>query len=165
RQFFTQAILTPGFNNKSIEWTNKLWKELEDRWLLLKKDNDDIKIDLESWIHRFTHDMIAVVTTGERAYSMESYFDTVSDVKLEHPPALLDDAERFVKGIRQHMAYTGIAIGVPDVIRRYVPMARSGAKRFSDNKDYLFGKINKLVKRRRREIEDTPLDQPLESHD
>src|SRR6185369_6394575 len=80
-------------------------------------------------------------------------------------PALLDDAERFVKGIRQHMAYTGIAIGVPDVIRRYVPMARSGAKRFSDNKDYLFGKINKLVKRRRREIEDTPLDQPLESHD
>src|SRR5438094_58000 len=24
RQFFTQAILTPGFNNKSIDWTNKL---------------------------------------------------------------------------------------------------------------------------------------------
>src|SRR4051794_28489355 len=40
RQFFTQAILSPKFTHEAMEWTNKLFNELENYWnkLYLKEE-------------------------------------------------------------------------------------------------------------------------------
>ncbi|CAJ0828695.1 2443_t:CDS:2 [Entrophospora sp. SA101] len=123
RQFFTQAILSPGFDNKSLDWANKLLKEMEQYWQLLKNENGDkVAINLDAWVHRFTHDIITVVTTGERAYSMAYYLNTLSDKHLDYPSALLEDSERFIKGVRTHFLGGPIFIAVPSIIRHYLPM-------------------------------------------
>ncbi|PKC09711.1 hypothetical protein RhiirA5_415300 [Rhizophagus irregularis] len=40
RQFFSQAILSPKFTDEAIDWTNKLFDELESYWdkLFLKEE-------------------------------------------------------------------------------------------------------------------------------
>ena len=43
----------------------------------------------------------------------------------------------------------------------YVPFVREKWKGFLKNRDYLFDKVHKIIKERRIEIENTPLDQPL----
>ncbi|CAH1759802.1 2306_t:CDS:2 [Entrophospora sp. SA101] len=165
RQFFTQAILSPGFDNKSLDWTIKLLKEMEKYWQLLKNENDNkIVINLESWIHRFTHDVISVVTTGERAYSMACYLNTLCDKNLDYPSTILGDSERFIEGVRTHFLGAPFFIAVPNVIRHYFPMAKTRSKKIIDNRVYLSGQIDKVVKKRRKEIENIPLGQ-IESHD
>nr|CAG8439859.1 2098_t:CDS:2 [Entrophospora candida] len=166
RQFFTQAILSPGFDNKSLDWSNKLLKEMEQYWQLLNNENGGkVAINLDAWVHRFTHDIISVVTTGERAYSMAYYLNTLSDKHLDHPSALLEDSERFIKGVRTHFLGAPIFIAVPSIIRHYLPMVKASSKKIIDNRVYLSGKIDEFIKKRRKEIENTPLGQPIESHD
>ena len=49
RQFFTQAILLPSFTSEAIDWTNRLFNELESYWnkLYLKEEiiKEKIKIN------------------------------------------------------------------------------------------------------------------------
>ena len=81
-QFFIQAI--PKFTNKAIDWTNRLFNELESYWnkLYLKssKENKN-KLDFTAWFNQYTNDMIIKLLTGERFYSMAGYFNTISDEK------------------------------------------------------------------------------------
>ena len=70
RQFFTQAILAPKFTQEAIDWTNKLFNELEGYWnkLYLKeefiKENKNI-LDFSAWLNRYTNDMIIALITGD----------------------------------------------------------------------------------------------------
>ncbi|PKC57750.1 cytochrome P450 [Rhizophagus irregularis] len=46
-------------------------------------------------------------------------------------------------------------------IRRYVPFVRGKMNKLIENRDYLINSLYKVIKQRRIEIENTPLDQPL----
>src|ERR1051325_525062 len=80
RQFFTQAILSPKFTQEAIDWTNKLFNELENYWdkLYLKEEivgENKNAFDFSAWLNRYTNDMIIAVTTGERSYTMAGYYN------------------------------------------------------------------------------------------
>uniref|UniRef100_U9U7V9 Cytochrome P450 n=1 Tax=Rhizophagus irregularis (strain DAOM 181602 / DAOM 197198 / MUCL 43194) TaxID=747089 RepID=U9U7V9_RHIID len=96
RQFFAQAILSPKFNNEAVYWTNKLFNELEGYWNKLFLKEEIIKEN------QYTNDMIIKLLTGERSYSMAAYFDTLSDEKSDHPPAIVNDSVKLVQSIRKH---------------------------------------------------------------
>jgi hypothetical protein len=55
RQFFSQSMMTPKFNNQTIEWARELWEEMESYWNEL---GEDYEVDLIKWMHRFTNEMI-----------------------------------------------------------------------------------------------------------
>ena len=40
RQFFSQAMMTPSFNQQTIEWTNELWEEMESCWNKLGENHE-----------------------------------------------------------------------------------------------------------------------------
>ena len=59
RQFFTQAILSPKFTQEAIDWTNKLFNELESYWdkLYLKEEivgENKNAFDFSAWLNRYT---------------------------------------------------------------------------------------------------------------
>ncbi|CAJ0915236.1 18527_t:CDS:2 [Entrophospora sp. SA101] len=90
--------------------------------------------DVEHVDKLFTHDVISVVTTGERAYSMACYLNTLCDKNLDYPSTILGDSERFIEGVRTHFLGAPFFIAVPNVIRHYFPMAKTRSKKIIDNR-------------------------------
>ncbi|GES74966.1 cytochrome P450 [Rhizophagus clarus] len=166
RQFFTQAILAPKFSHEAIDWTNKLFNELEGYWnkLYLKeeiiRENKNV-LDFSAWLNRYTNDMIIVLTTGERSYTMAGYFNIQGDEKADHPLPIVDDSEKFVRAFRKHLLNVAIFVLLPPFIRHYVPFVKSKANDLIQNVRSIYDRIDTIVKRRREEIKNTPLDKPL----
>ncbi|PKK77491.1 cytochrome P450 [Rhizophagus irregularis] len=166
RQFFAQAILSPKFTNEAIDWTNKLFNELEGYWnkLFLKekiiKENQD-KLDFAAWLHHYTNDMIIKLLTGERSYSMAAYFDTLSDEKSDHPLAIVDDSVKLVQALRKHLIGFIMFVYVPPFLRHYIPFFKNKADDLLQNVRFINKRLDEIIKKRRQAIENTPLDKPL----
>jgi hypothetical protein len=50
RHFFNQAILSPKFTNEAIDWTSKLFNELESYWDKFFLKEEIIKENKINWI-------------------------------------------------------------------------------------------------------------------
>ncbi|CAI2196850.1 6075_t:CDS:2, partial [Funneliformis geosporum] len=165
RHFFTQAILAPKFTKKAIDWSNDLFNELESYWnKLYLKDDDQNKLDCSAWFNRYTNDMIIALTTGERSYRMASYFNTQGDEKAEYQQSLIDDSENFIQAFRKQILEAPIFLIIPPFIRHYVPFFKSKSDAILRNVEFIYQKLESIIKKRRQEIENTSLDKPL-SHD
>ncbi|PKY17697.1 cytochrome P450, partial [Rhizophagus irregularis] len=166
RQFFSQAILSPKFTNEAIDWTNKLFNELEGYWnkLFLKEEiikESENKLDLTAWFNQYTNDMIIKLLTGERSYSMAAYFDTLSDEKSDHPSAIVNDSVKLVQAFRKHLLGFVLFINVSSFLRHYVPFFKNKADDLLQNIRFINKRLDEIIKRRRQTIENTPLDESL----
>ncbi|CAB5203667.1 unnamed protein product [Rhizophagus irregularis] len=168
RQFFSQAILSPKFTNEAIDWTNKLFNELEGYWnkLFLKeeiiKENKN-KLDFTAWFNQYTNDMIIKLLTGERSYSMAAYFDTLSDEQSDHPSAIVDDSVKLVQAFRKHLLGFIMFVYVSPFLRHYIPFFKSKADDLLLNLRFINKRLDEIIKRRRQAIENTSLDKPLKN--
>ncbi|GES83213.1 cytochrome P450 [Rhizophagus clarus] len=164
RHFFTQAILSPKFIHEATYWTSKLFNELENYWdkLYINGNNNKKVFDFSTWSHQFTNDMIISLLTGERSYTMAGYFNEISDNdKAERPSALIDETVNFVHAIRKHiMGFSTFQIVSP-FLRNYFPYFKKKSDDMKQNLKYLNQRFDSIIKKRRQEIENTPLDQPL----
>ncbi|CAG8443628.1 13447_t:CDS:2 [Funneliformis caledonium] len=161
RHFFTQAILAPKFTKKAIDWTNELFNELEIYWNKLYLKDVQNKLNCSAWLHRYANDMIIALTTGERSYTMASYFNIQSDEKSEHPQALVDDSENFVQAFRKQILGGPLFIFIPPFFRHYVPFFKSRSDALLRNIEFIYQRLESIIKRRRQEIEISSLDKPL----
>ncbi|RIB03872.1 cytochrome P450 [Gigaspora rosea] len=143
RYFFNKAILTPSFNNEAVKWTNIMSQELEGYWkplgnLNLSKDNlkflNDwqIEIDMAEWARRFTSDMIVILITGERSYTMASYYNLHSPVKVTRSNPLIEDSERFVKAFSDYHFGFHIFMYFGYFSRRYRPEKKKRRKEIEE---------------------------------
>ncbi|PKC73682.1 cytochrome P450 [Rhizophagus irregularis] len=160
RQFFTQAILSPKFTNEAIDWTNRIFNELEGYWNKLFQENKN-KLDFTAWFNQYTNDMIIKLLTGERSYSMAAYFDTLSDEKSDHPPAIVNDSVKLVHALRKHLLGFIIFAFVPPFLRHYIPFFKNKADDLLQNVRFINERLDEIIKRRRQAIENTSLDKPL----
>ncbi|PKY17814.1 cytochrome P450 [Rhizophagus irregularis] len=163
RHFFTQAILSPKFVHEATYWTCKLFEELESYWnkLYFKGDNKNV-LDFSLWSNQFTNDMIFTLLTGERSYSMASYFNELSDnEKAERPSALIDETVKFVQAIHKYLMGILLFQIVSPFLRHYFPYFKNKSDDMIENLKYLNQRFDSIIKRRRQEIENTPLDKPL----
>ncbi|PKC06118.1 cytochrome P450 [Rhizophagus irregularis] len=160
RQFFTQAILSPKFTNEAIDWTNRIFNELEGYWNKLFQENKN-KLDFTAWFNQYTNDMIIKLLTGERSYSMAAYFDTLSDEKSDHPSAIVDDSVKLVQALRKHLIGFIMFVYVPPFLRHYIPFFKNKADDLLQNVRFINERLDEIIKRRRQAIENTSLDKPL----
>ncbi|CAB4431637.1 unnamed protein product [Rhizophagus irregularis] len=162
RQFVSQAMMTPNFNDKIITRTIELWREMESYWNIIGENKE---LDLKKWMSRFTNEIIFEVSTGVKNNSVASYYSTLipenyaslnkkEKEKIEETEKFIQSLEIFDKGLIYFFMFNKL-------IRRYVPFIRGQINNFLKNRDYLFDKIYNIIKERRVEIENTPLDQPL----
>ncbi|RIB07067.1 cytochrome P450 [Gigaspora rosea] len=175
RYFFNKAILTPSFNHEAVKWTNIMSQELEGYWkslgnLNLSKDNlknlNDwqLEIDMAEWVRRFTSDMIVILITGERSYTMASYYNLYNPVKVIHSNPLIEDSERFVKAFSDYLFGITIFMYFGYFSRRYYPGIKDKVKHLLNNRDYVFEALDIIIKKRRKEIEEMPVGTKL-GHD
>ncbi|CAG8746706.1 14685_t:CDS:2 [Cetraspora pellucida] len=163
RQFFTQSMLTPSFSHQAVEWTNELWKEMESYWNKLDESDE---LDITKWMHRFTNEIIFKIATGVKNNAVAAYHHIVvvpESIKSlnENEQEKLKYSENFVQSIQTYMGGIGYFFVFNKFIRNNFPFIRGKVKSLLKNKDDLFDKISKIIKERRTEIENTPLDQPL----
>ncbi|PKC72228.1 cytochrome P450 [Rhizophagus irregularis] len=162
RQFFTQALITPSFNRQAIEWTNELWKEME---IYFNNLGEDYELDLIKWMRRFTNEMIFKIATGTKNDAIASYYNILindnkntlnekENEKLKEAKKFIESGETYLEGMFYFFAFNKFT-------RNNVPFIRDKVKKLLKNKDYLFDKVYTIIKERRIEIENTPLDQPL----
>ncbi|CAB4395366.1 unnamed protein product [Rhizophagus irregularis] len=167
RNFFSQAILSPRFVNEAPHLINKLFNELESYWdkLYLKEgviNENRNKTDVSTWFNLFTNDVIITLLTGERSYTMAGYFNELSDdEKAERPSALIDETVKFVHAIRKHFMGLLIFQFVPPFLRHYFPYFKNKSDDILQNIEFINQRMDAIIKRRREEIENTPLDKPL----
>uniref|UniRef100_A0A1D1XKT0 Cytochrome P450 83B1 n=1 Tax=Anthurium amnicola TaxID=1678845 RepID=A0A1D1XKT0_9ARAE len=161
RQFFDQSMLTPNFNYQAVEWVNELCKEMETCWNNL---GENYELDLCKWMHRFTNEIIFKISTGVKNNSVTYYYNFVLESKntsKEKKGEIVDESEMFVKSIETYIGGLIYISIFNNFMLHYVPFIRGKWKGFMENKEYLFDKLLKVVKERKIEIENTPLDQPL----
>ncbi|GBC07880.1 hypothetical protein RclHR1_07750007 [Rhizophagus clarus] len=162
RHFFTQAILSPKFTHEATYWTSKLFNELESYWDKLYISGDKNVFDFSTWSNQFTNDMIISLLTGERSYTMAGYFNELSDnEKAERSSALIDETVKFVHAIRKHLLGSLMFQMVSPFLRHYFPYFKNKSDDIKQNLKYLNQKFDSIIKKRRQEIENTPLDKPL----
>ncbi|PKY56552.1 cytochrome P450 [Rhizophagus irregularis] len=158
------AILSPKFTNEAIEQTNELFNELGSYLgkLFLKeeiiKENKN-KLDFSEWFHHYTIDIVIMLLTGKRSYSMAAYFDTLSDEKIDYPSARVEDSVKLFRAFRKSVMGYSTFLVVPPFIRHYVPFFNT-----LQTLDFVKQTLNAMIKNRRQEIENTPLNEPLQ-HD
>jgi hypothetical protein len=163
RQFFTQAMMTPSFNHQAIEWTIELWEKMESHWNSLGENRE---LDLSKWMHRFTHDMIFRISTGVKNEAVTSYYNTLifednNETLSEKEKEKIKETEFFVQSIDTFIRGALPFVILNKYIRRYIPFVRGKINKLMENREYLLDSLYKIIKQRRIEIENTPLDQPL----
>jgi hypothetical protein len=168
RYFFNQAILSPKFTDEVIDWTNKLFNELENYWndLFLKEEiirENRNRLDLAKWFNHYTNDIIIKLLTGEKSYSMASYFDILSD-KKSLPLAIVEDSVKFIEALRGQVKAITTYFVIPAFFRHYVPIFKNIAENGIKTMQFIEQRLIEITRRRRQEIDNTPLYKPL-SHD
>ncbi|GBC07861.1 hypothetical protein RclHR1_07730014 [Rhizophagus clarus] len=163
RQFYSQAMMTPSFNYQAIEWTNELWNEMETCWNNL---GENYELDLIKWMYRFTNEIIFRISTGVKNDSVTSYYKKITlennNITLnEKEIGKIEESEKFIKSIDTFLKGIIYFVIFNKFMRHYVPFIRGKVKNLLKNRDYLYDKIFDIIKKRRIEIENTPLDQPL----
>ncbi|PKY25422.1 cytochrome P450 [Rhizophagus irregularis] len=169
RHFISQAILSPKFSDETINWTNKLFNELENYWnkLFLKEEiikENKVQLDFSKWFDHYTNDMIISLLIGEISYSMAAYFDTLSgdsDEKSDYQLAIFNDSAKLVQAIRKHLAEYYKLFSVPSFLRKYIPFFKNKTNDMLHNMGFINQRLSVIIKRRRQEIDNTPLDEPL----
>jgi hypothetical protein len=136
---------------------------MKSHWNSLKENRE---LDLSKWMHRFTHDMIFRVATGVKNGAVTSYYNTLipeDNIRSlsEKEKEKVKEKERFVQSVDTFIRGFMPFLTLSKFIRHYVPFVRGKMNKLMENRDYLLDSLYKIIKQRRIEIENTPLDQPL----
>jgi cytochrome P450 len=159
RQIFNQALMTPNFNNQAIEWTSEIWDKMESYWNKLGENHE---LDLTKWVRRFTTDMIFRIATGVKNDSLTPYYNTfILEKNNDLNEKINEDSENLIQSITTFIGGISYFIIFNNFMRHYVPFVRGKGKKLLKNRDYLFDRLYDIIRKKRIEIENTPLDQPF----
>ncbi|CAG8646378.1 5193_t:CDS:2 [Ambispora gerdemannii] len=164
KQFFAEA-LSAKFIEASIININQIYEEMSGYWQSLgkqnasKKNNNNnwtLETDFSAWFHGFINDVTSILATGKRTYSITSYYNTLSINKSELPDALVEDGNNFVKALVKFLESLLFFSFYSPFTRHYVPIFKSKSNSYLSNRDYLYNKLDNIVKKRRTEIKEMP---------
>ncbi|KAF0512850.1 cytochrome P450 [Gigaspora margarita] len=167
KRFFTQALLAPKLMDTIIKSSNQLYEELSEYWQSIGKqknnnnDNWTLETDFSAWFHAYMNDISSIFITGERTYSIASYYNTQSTIKSKHSDSLIENSDKFIKKIVQLSEDLLFFIYVGPSLRHYIPMFRSKSNSMLKNRDSVFEMLDVMIKKRRKEIEEMPVDTEL----
>ncbi|KAF0553173.1 cytochrome P450 [Gigaspora margarita] len=124
------------FMDTAVNSTNKLFEELSKYWQSLGNqnasnnnngDNWTLETDFSAWFHAFTNDIISIIAT---------------------------DGSKFVKALIKYVEGLLLFMLVGPFLRHYIPIIRNKANSYLKNRDYIHEKLNFMIKKRKKEIEE-----------
>ncbi|RIB09700.1 cytochrome P450, partial [Gigaspora rosea] len=84
---------------------------------------------------------------------MACYYNSLSKTKIQLPKTLIEDSDQFINETRNHILGLTIFMSISSFMRRYNPLIRSKVISLLKNRDNLFERLDSIIKRRRKEIE------------
>lgn len=188
RKFFSQAIATPKFLKQTTEKIQELFFEMEMCWSKLSDINFS-DINLSEWISQLMADLMFLVTTNKRAYTVKSYYHILIEKNeietekeegkekgkgrekgiggegIEHfkDAAIkeIKEAGNFIKIIHNWLCALQFFMDTPKLWRDYIPSYKRKVDYFKKNIDKAKEVYLKLIRDRKQEIDGTPMDEQL----
>src|SRR6266540_5016660 len=137
----------------------EIFEEMENYWIQIGEGKE---LDLSKWMNRFTNDMIFRIATGSKVSSISSYYYQI--MKDHDDKDFVKESEGFIVGLKKFIDGMAFVFIYNDFIKKYLPGLSTIYKNHLKNRDFIFNKFDEIIKKRRIEIENTPLEVPL-NHD
>ena len=153
RMFFTKTIMNKIFLDEAIEIIQVGFKEMNGYWnnSLNEKGGETLEINIVEWINRLIADNIMPLMAGQKFHStLEKYYYDSNNKNINNPEL---ESESILKNMRifvEAILYFGIT---SYFIRHYVPILRGKTKKYLKARDSLWGKVDKFIAERKKEIE------------
>ncbi|CAI2188012.1 4072_t:CDS:1 [Funneliformis geosporum] len=163
RRMLTQTLMSTVFLRNNIKLIEKNCDDLFQYWDLIGvtvHDNRTV-IEVPNWMRVFSNDLILETIMNKKSYAKASYFNHITDKKLDIPQHLLKQSGDLIENLYVALKSGMFIINVPGCIRHTI------FKYFNDMIVGLFygveDVIDKRVKERRQEIESMPVETELPS--
>ncbi|CAG8656757.1 13006_t:CDS:1 [Funneliformis mosseae] len=163
RRILSQTLMSPRFLKDIIKLIERNCDELFQYWDLFRvaaHDNRTV-IEIPKWLTVFTNDMIIETTMSKKSYAKASYFNSVSDKKLDIPQHLLKKSGDFLKNHQDSLKGGMFIMNMPGYLRRSI--FKYFNKLCVDLVYWVENEIDIRVKERRQEIEAMPVEKELPS--
>ncbi|CAG8731707.1 3241_t:CDS:1, partial [Acaulospora morrowiae] len=161
RRFYSRSILKPSFIIQATDSIQEVFNEMDNYWEQL---GEDFILDFPFWTKRFFLDTIFLIATSKPAYSLASYYNSVSpDKKVHVSENNLKESDTFILGINAFVTSLIYFLMLPKYLREF-PGLRSFTRDLKERLNWLRNNVRGIIKERREEIERTPENQEL-THD
>lgn len=162
RKFFIRAVMTPSFVKQALVWSEKNFEEMEGYWKKLYGDEHN-ELDLSEWLGRIYTDNIFHITANKKVYALANYFNKLSPrEKVSVDSTLLRESEEFIQRVGSFVTSLLYFMVTPKSIL-YLPIGgfRQKTLQLLKGRDNLMNDLTNIITRRREEIANTPLDEPI----
>ncbi|CAG8550161.1 22040_t:CDS:2 [Racocetra persica] len=149
RQIFSHAIKTACLSDETVKIVNKLFEEMTNHWMDLRKPNENSAIvDSAAWMRRFTNDFISVITTGNRTFAIKNYHHKL---KTNEVTEEIMESEEFVECISTFFDDNQM-IFIPKLLRPF-PLISGRVNKMVNTLDYVYKRLVERIRKRRKEVE------------
>ncbi|CAG8555815.1 2110_t:CDS:1 [Ambispora gerdemannii] len=161
RKFLVPSISSPSFLRESIKLSSKLINEVFEYWKIMEKEG--MQVEFSDWMDALGADVVSTTATGKKNSSTAELFNTLNlKGKTSKMQGIWQDGLRFIQAIQTYNESMSFMMLFPTFFRRKFPGIKSLNTKYLDNRDWIDNELKKLVVERRKEILNTPLNQPLE---
>ncbi|CAG8640892.1 16711_t:CDS:2, partial [Acaulospora colombiana] len=158
RRFYARTILRHSVLSTFVHSIMEVFNEMENYWEQL---GDETVLEFSKWSKRYFMDSIFFVATGKPAYSMASYYNSLStDKKISVSESNLKESDTFLEAIDAYSMSLIYFMLFPKFIRNF-PGFSGYTRKLKSRVNWLRNNIYNIIKERREEIERTPEDQEL----
>ncbi|CAG8593319.1 18605_t:CDS:2 [Gigaspora margarita] len=101
RRILSYTLTNVRVLKESIKIVKKLFEEIEGYWIALNTCNEndnELMVDLSQWTRRFMTDLALNMNFSEHAFSMASYFNSLSKNKVQQSQEIIE-SEKFLKSL------------------------------------------------------------------
>ncbi|KAF0445560.1 cytochrome P450 [Gigaspora margarita] len=161
RRILSYTLTNVRVLKESIKIVKKLFEEIEGYWIALNicnENDNELMVDLSQWTRRFMTDLALNMNFSEHAFSMASYFNSLSKNKVQQSQEIIE-SEKFLKSLSLWVQTIIFLMFCPSsFIRHYIPPFSYFQLKFQSNFNWLNNAFSKIIQKRMKEIENVPLE-------
>ncbi|CAG8645293.1 41000_t:CDS:1 [Gigaspora margarita] len=159
---FMNIISIPPFLRESINLSNKVIDQVFEYWKTL--ENEGMQIDICEWLDAVGADIVSTTATGKSIASATKLFNSLDIENKKSIHGIWENGVKFIQAIHLHVESVAFMFLIPTMFRRNIPFIKDINKKYLDNKDWIYEELERIISEKQKEIENTPLSQPLESN-
>ncbi|CAI2192006.1 12056_t:CDS:1, partial [Funneliformis geosporum] len=161
RKFLVQSSSSPSFLRESIKLECKVNDEVFKYWKIMEKER--MPVSVPDWMDAIGVDVVVTTATGKRMNSTAELFNKLNiNGQKSEMQGIWQNGMKFAESIFTYNESMAFMMLLTPFIREWFPGFKNLNKKYLDNRDWINAELEKMISERRKEIENTPLDQPLE---
>jgi cytochrome P450 len=160
RKCLIQSTSSKPFLREAIKLVSKVSDEIFEYWQIMEKKG--IQVEFHDWMTALGTDIVITTATGKRVTSTADLFNkSLNFNEKNSKTGIWNNGLEFTNAIYTYNESMMFMMMFAPFIRRNFPGIKNLNNKFLDNRDWINNELKRLIAERRKEVENTPLDQPL----